>query len=276
MSNAYATLQDFKDWKSTTDTDATDDGVISNILAASSRWIDNHLGGRKFYPTIEARLFDVPGENLIFLDSDLCEVLTITNGESSDTLSSSDYTLLSANLYPKWGLKLKDISSLSWNSSSDSSAEQVISVNGIWAYHNEYTTQGWTKAGTLGAAMSDTTTLTLTMTAGHTVTIGNILKIGTELLNVTNISSSDTITVNQRGDNGSTAATHLITTDVYKWNTQADIWQACLEITTAAYGRRKGQGTSGVAQVTGAGVVITPKDIPGGAREAVDVYKRNT
>jgi hypothetical protein len=103
---------------------------------------------------------------------------------------------------------------------------------------------------------------------------GNICKIDNEIMNVSSVSSSDTVTPTVRGDNGSTAATHLINSIVYVWNPMADIKQACLEIAVAAYRRRKGQFMTGTAQVTGAGVVITPQDVPGQAREIINKYVR--
>ncbi|MBE3087795.1 MAG: hypothetical protein IMZ71_01565, partial [Chloroflexi bacterium] len=217
--NSYATVQNFLDFRSTTDTDTVDDGVIEILLNSTSRYMDSFCS-RTFYPRMGARLFDVPAE-ILYLDDDLCEVTALLNGDST-TISTSDYTLLSANLMPKWGVKLKDSSSLSWLSDASASGEQVISLDAVWAYHNEYASKGWTSVGTLAAAMTDTTTLAFTMSNGHTVLAGNLLKIGTELLNAASVSSSDTVTPYKRGDNGSTAATHLISTTVYLWNTQPD------------------------------------------------------
>ena len=270
--NSYATLQEFLDFRSTTDTDTVDDGVVEKLLEGTSRYIDSYCG-RTFYPRVEALLFDCPEENLIYINDDLCAVISLLNGDST-TIASSDYTLLSANLYPKWGVKLKDNSGLFWESDDDSSSEQVISLTGFYAYHKEYAKRGWSSAGTLAAAIATTTATTFTMTDGHTLKAGNILKIDNEVMIVSSIATSDTITPVARGDNGSTAATHLINTVVYKWNAQADIVQSCLEMAASAYRRRKGNGTTGAAQVTAAGVVITPQDVPGQAREILDKYVR--
>ena len=53
-----------------------------------------------------------------------------------------------------------------------------------------------------------------------------------------------------------------------------DIKVACLEITNASFGRRSGQNMSGVAEVTAAGVVLTPEDIPASARGILSHYRR--
>ena len=49
---------------------------------------------------------------------------------------------------------------------------------------------------------------------------------------------------------------------------------ACEEIAIGAYKRRTGENTSGVATITAAGVVLTPKDIPESAMRTIMSYKR--
>ena len=49
---------------------------------------------------------------------------------------------------------------------------------------------------------------------------------------------------------------------------------ACLKIALSEYKKRYGMGVDGVATVTGAGVVITPRGIPAEAKLLLDVYKR--
>lgn len=62
---------------------------------------------------------------------------------------------------------------------------------------------------------------------------------------------------------------------LFGWATTcpADIRTACEMICVNFYRNRGGQGTEGAATITGAGVVITPKDIPAGAVMIVDAYK---
>lgn len=270
--NSYASLQNFLDYRSTTDADSVDDGIAELILNSSSRFIDNYCN-RTFYPRVETLLLDVPETDPLYVGDDLLAVTTLLNGDS-DTISSSDYTLLSANLYPKWAIKIKDSSTVYWETDADNSAEQVISLTGYFGYHNEYAKRAWSSVGTLAVAITSTTALTFKLSDGHTLYPGSIVKIDNEILNASTITSSDTVSVVVRGDNGSTAATHVISTAVYVWNPQADIQQACLEIAAAVYRRRKGQYLTGAAQVTAAGVVITPQDVPGQAREILSKYVR--
>lgn len=272
--NSYATLQNFLDFRSTTDTDSVDDGVIERLLEGSSRYIDAYCG-RTFYPRVETLLLDVPEEDPLYINDDLLAVTTLLNGDS-DTIASSDYTLLSANLYPKWGVKIKDSSGVYWESDANNSSEQVISLTGFFGYHSDYNRRAWKSAGTLATALtSDTSDASVVVAAdGHSIAVGNIFKIDSEIFIANSIATSDNITYNMRGDNGSTAAAHTSDTAIYVWTPMADITQACLEIATSAYRRRKGQNMSGVAQVTAAGVVITPQDVPGQAREILNKYVR--
>lgn len=61
----------------------------------------------------------------------------------------------------------------------------------------------------------------------------------------------------------------------YGWSgIPADIKMACLEIVNAAYLRRTGQNMSAVAEVTGAGVVLTPQDIPQSARSIINARRK--
>ena len=55
----------------------------------------------------------------------------------------------------------------------------------------------------------------------------------------------------------------------------ADIKLACLQIAMQAYRRRfGGENTTSTAISTAAGVIITPEDIPAGARALLRTYKR--
>jgi hypothetical protein len=54
----------------------------------------------------------------------------------------------------------------------------------------------------------------------------------------------------------------------------ADIQTACLMIASSLYKRRFGENMSSITTVTGAGVVITPQDVPKEAAYILDSYKR--
>ena len=278
ISNLYATLAEYKAFATsrgqTATTDATDDAVISAMLQQISRYIDQYVAFRKFYPSFKTRLYDIPrGDRQLFLDDDLLEVVTFTNGDGS-VISSESYVLMGDNDTPAFGIELLGASApwAYWLPNVNGSIRKVISINGLWGYHEDYA-NAWVPVGTLGAAITDTTTFAFTMTAGHSVSVGQILKIGSEIYNVATV-ATNTITPNQRGDNGSTAITHLSGATVYAWAVMDDIKLAVLEIALGVSALRTGQSSSGKVSITANGVVIRPEEIPPMAQRTIDGYRR--
>jgi hypothetical protein len=280
--NSYATLLELKNYMSprglsgaSITTDTNDDSIMEVMLQGISRWIDDQTH-RTFYPRQEIRYFDLPSEQtsaeILFLDDDLLSIDSMTNGDSS-VITNTQYVLYPKNAYPKQWVKLLGSSSVMWQASSAGDNESAISLTGLWGFHNNYTQRGWSVAGTLGAAMTNTTTLTLTMTAGHTVVKDEIYKIDSEMVNVSNV-STNAVTMAARGDNGSTVATHLNGATVYKWNPQPEIKAALLSIAQSVYGSRSGQSSQGNVTVTQAGVVIRPGDVSGMTQRTLSAFTR--
>jgi hypothetical protein len=272
MSNAYSTLANMKAIKRITSSDASDDTVIERLLVAASRVFDAGTGGRTFYPRIETRKFDIPAGRILLLDDDLLALTTFKNGDGT-TIASSDYVLEDYNATPYWGIRLREASSVFWQVDSTSSALRVLQVIGEWGFHNAYA-GAWLLGSTLneGAGLN-ASDLTWTVTSGTPFTIDHIVKIDSEIMNLSGVSTND-LTVVKRGDNGSTAATHANGSSVYIWQPVDDVRQAVEDIVLSLYSKRFGENTTGTAVITGAGVVITPKDITDFARSVIDRYRR--
>jgi len=274
-SNLYATLAEYKAFATartqTASTDAIDDATLTTMLEGVSRYVDGPAGANvQFYPSVETRLYDAPDSRDLRIDGPLLEVTTFLNGDSS-TVTSNQYTLHSPNKTPYWKIALRDNATISWYTTSGS-YEQALSITGVWGWRSKYAQRGWSSAGTLGAAITDTTTLAFTMTVGHTVAVGQILKIGSEFYNVAAV-STNTITPNKRGDNGSTAATHLSGDTVYMWNVQEEVKLAVLETALGVAALRNGQANSGKVSITSAGIVIRPEEVPPMAQRVFDNYR---
>ena len=337
MINPYASLADYRSFTTPRGqvviTDAGDDILLADILADEARNIDE-LCHRTFYPRYEIRWFDVPvytnSPRNLFLDDDLLEPVTITNGDGN-IVSPTVYNLKPKNYSPHYAIQLIGPTSIFWIFNPVGNIEKVISVEGWWGFHNRYTQRAWTLAGTLGAAVPDLTSLNLTMTAGHSLVGDQIIKVDSELFNLqpatsiliassTNASPieittatahgltdgaqvtisahsvntnangtwtiawvsttkftltgstgngiggatgtvtsgsilNNTFTCNQRGDNGSTAATHLTSAPVYLWNVQTEIKHATIQNAQKVYMERLGvtrpiAGAGAVAQTT--------------------------
>ena len=210
----YTTLTDIHTTRGTTETGQ--DALFTDLIKSTSRDMEVACGGRWFYPRIETRYFDTPGGRELEMDEDLLAATTITNGDAT-TVAASDY-----NLYPYFGppyyqIRLKQSATIVWTLDSSGNDERAISVLGIWGKIHDYASVWLDTLATLAAAITTTTATTFTCTTGL-IKAGYLLKIESEYLYVDSVSvgASDTVTV-RRGVNGSTAATHAISTAISRW-----------------------------------------------------------
>ena len=268
--NGYATLAEYKNWPAIESVDIADDGVLEKLIASASRYIDNKTL-RYFYPRLRTRHYNVPETSELRVKDDLLEVVTFTNGDDV-VISSSDYLLLPADDYPKHTIKLRQSSSVGWQMDTSYGDEQIIDLAAVWGYHNNYAERAWSVGGTLAAAITTTTSLTATLTAGHACVTGQIWRIGNEVLNGS--ISTNTLTAFVRGDNGSTAALHDNGSTVYYWNPQDDIKEAAIMLVASLDKRRAGESISSETIATAAGVLITPRDVPGFTSDVINNYVR--
>lgn len=132
ITNGYCTLQELKDLKRITSTDATDDAVIEKLIEDASRMIDA-VCGRWFYAATQTRRFDVPDSSVLRFDEDLLSITTLTNGDGA-TIASTEYVFKPANSYPKYLLMLLPTSTVTWQLTSAGNELQAISVAGSWGY----------------------------------------------------------------------------------------------------------------------------------------------
>jgi hypothetical protein len=270
--NAYATLAEYKSWIAvrggSVSTDASDDAVIEILLRSASRYIDSQTV-RQFYPSVETRYYDVPKGRTLILDDDLLEVITITNGDGN-TIPSTEYILESANVSPHWGITIRRSSSYYWTWDSNGDTEGVLEVTGVWGFHDHYNL-AWLIGSTANEPM-DTSETGYDVTSSSLFAIGNIIRFDNELGYVSAVGTNTLTTT--RGENGSTAATHLTGINVYIWQMQDNIKNACLSIAQSVYGARSGQTSGGKITVTAAGVVIRPEDVPPFAADIIENYRK--
>jgi hypothetical protein len=166
MINSYATLAEFKVFSTsrgqTATTDAADDSTIEKLLEGISRYVDD-MTRRTFYPRYEKRYYDVPilqnSPRNLFLDDDLLEAVTVTNGDNT-VVSPTVYNLKPKNYSPHYAIQIIGPSQIFWIFNGIGSVEKVISVEAWWGFKNKYEQRGWTIVDTLGAAITDTTTMT--------------------------------------------------------------------------------------------------------------------
>ena len=269
--NSYCTLDDFLKWVTPLNVgpDYVDDVVIQDILEAVSRYIDD-MACRTFYPRVETRSYDTPDEAQLYLDDDLLEVITLTNGDDT-TIPSTEYNLIPKNYSPHYAIKLNSINSYYWTIDSSYGPDFAVDVSAIWGFHSEYAQRGWKTVTTLAEAL-DISELPWDLTDASTLEADDILRVGNELAIVAS-KSGNTATVKARGENGSTAATHDIAATVYAWLPMPEIKQACKQIAQNVY-RRFGANSTDEQIVTAAGLVITPRDVPVLASRTIKTFAR--
>lgn len=129
---AYATLDDLKAVLGITA--STDDALLARYLMQAQATIDRHCR-RTFEASADAtRTFDavadVEGRRL-WLDDDLYQITSITNGDGV-AVSASSYVTAPRRVAPYYALDLKANSTISWTYTD--TPEGAISIVGRWAY----------------------------------------------------------------------------------------------------------------------------------------------
>lgn len=196
-------------------TSAVDDDNYMSLMEASSRAVDR-VAGRRFYATIETRYLDPSHPKRLWLTDDLVSVTTLAVDQDNDgvyetTLTTSDYFLWPSHAAARGEpYRAIDLNPNSTNLTAWPLVARAVRLAGMWGYSYELEA-----AGALDGALSDTTGVTVTLAAGHTVQRGDTIVVGSEQMWVSGTPSSPQLTVT-RGVNGSTAATHADATAVYR------------------------------------------------------------
>lgn len=131
---AYASLAELKEYRGISSSVITDDGLLGMLLTHASRQIDGYTG-RTFGATATAtRTYDAvrdvsPDKRTLYLDDDLCEVTTITNGTGN---AVTKYVTEPQNVTPYYAIRLKASAGEVFTYEDD--PEDAITVRGKWGY----------------------------------------------------------------------------------------------------------------------------------------------
>lgn len=247
--NEYATLAQFRAFKSVKSDSTDDDDIILRYLGWASRQIDKYCKGRKFYPMIATYEFDYQrGSWKHYFDRDLLELTTLTVDDTE--IAAANYRLYPLNDYPKYKVELLLNQSNVFTYSSTPQA--TVDVAGVWGYHDDWDNAFLDSGDTVqddGGINASVTSVTFTDIDGADVdsftpraSAGDMLKIGSEYLQVTATNTTPNVATVRRGVNGSTAASHNngVTISVYKPATVATM--ACLGLTKFIYETRDQYG----------------------------------
>lgn len=201
-----------------------DDALMVRLLIEAEEWADRTTQ-RRFKPIIETRRFDWQDAYNLYFNDDLCELVTITNGDSSTTnIPLTEVVYMPRRDYPKFGVIIKRGSSYIWE--FDDTTESAISLKAAWCCHDDWG-NAWVdsldEVEDAAGINASVTTITVTNVDGANVntdsprfSAGMLIKIESEWMEVTAATNSttDSLTV-KRGSLGSTAATHAKDTKIY-------------------------------------------------------------
>lgn len=218
------------------------------------------IGKHEYAPRIATRTYDVPrnARGELFLGDDLLELTTLTNGDDT-VIASTDYILNPANETPKLSIELVETSGVIWQSDAGN-YRQVISVAGVWGWHDDYAS-AWrdTLATILNSGGVNASATSLTVLTGK-IKAGQLLKCESEFWyasEVTTGSPNDTVTI-VRAVNGSTAAAHAQSTVIYYWDFK-NIGALARRATVALYKTRDNPNGETI-QIDG-NTFVTPRDV---------------
>lgn len=275
----YATLAQARAEIKAAATDTSDDSVLMRALYFASARVEAETG-RHFWPRVETTTYDAIGFHVcpyhLNVERDLLEVTTLTNGDGTE-VSASAITLAYGNTWPKYRIRIKRSSGVTFTYSDD--YEDAISVAGVWGYHSDYD-NAWASTGLTvqGGGLSDsatTVTVSATITGADSYGVapvlspGNLIKVGGEYMAVTK-ADGVSLTV-RRAVNGTTAAAHAANAIVYVFYPEAPITRAVLRWAAYLYARR---GEFSQSVFDGVGVTTFPPDAPQEVQHILDGYRR--
>ena len=207
-------------------TATTHDAKLKRYIERASAYVER-VTGRTFHPVTATRYFDAPvgtPRGALYLGDDLLSVTSIT--DDGGALTATSYFLYPLNRPPYRRVELLATSD-TWTFTD--SRQQAIIIVGTWGYSASYDDTG----ATLNSALSSTTAATFTASDGSLIEVGWSLLIDSEQLFVTGV-SSNTVTV-QRGNNGTTAATHSTGATIYRYVPEPDVTEAVVLLAALWY-----------------------------------------
>jgi hypothetical protein len=235
--NCYISVADLKTALAITST--TDDTVMRKIAQAASRQIDKYCG-RKFYVEATTKYYDGSGVRL--WTDDILSITTLKTDEDGDatyenTFATTDYILYPLNGYPKTYIETSNDGDYA---GFGCGVKKGVEVVGKFGYGDGISATPYVVDTTLTAAIASTSATTCTVTAVTNLSAGQTILIDSEQMFIYSITTL-TLTV-ERGVNGTTAALHDNGKSLYIYQYPYDVWQACMDLSSAVYQNRNKKG----------------------------------
>lgn len=231
---------------------AGDDRRLYAYTRMVSRRIDLLMTGRStwyyFAPTLASRQLLIDGSrvnsrnNTFLLDSPLLAYSALTAGGTAVYANSEGFPQ-GATPYTLLRMTASGSAWYTYLCSTDGNPAYAV-ITGIWGYHSDYA-NAWLQVDTLAAQLTSGVDY---MTVGNVdgdddyrlaprFSAGNLLKIEDEYLLVTDTDPATNKVYLKRPANGTTEATHAISTPIYRWETEEPIRRVAARQAAMLYAR---------------------------------------
>lgn len=241
--NCYVTPTEIKEAMpdSIRSTTTSYDNLLLKLAERISRMIDRHCG-RSFYPYIETRYFDGDGGTELWVP-DLLEVTTAYYstdlGRNYTAYTANDYIASSSRNINGRGSYSRLLGNLNSNAVTGyfPAGQRSVKITGIWGCTDDRNlmwedSQDTTENNPLAAAGTSITVNDADGADRWGVTprfqVGQLIKAGSEFIEVTGVNTTTNTLTATRGMNGSTAAIQAQNTTIYIWRAPADVKQAAI------------------------------------------------
>jgi hypothetical protein len=297
-SKLYATEDELKQVAPDAILDATDqyDTLFITLSERLSRWIDNHTE-RMFYPFIDTRYYSVNRNGSHFLNFDTSEfddlwiddLMEITSVSISEDDGSTYTALATGDYIPMHGQDFnseKSYTLLKVDRNGDLGSwpvgQRSVRVIGTFNFTDDRSnffedTLDEVENNPLTAAG---TSLTVNDVDGADrrgitprIAPGNLLRMGTEFVEVASVNATGNTAVIVRGVNGSTATAHAQNIQIDKFMPPEPLKQACIIQATRQYKRGQAYFADAEAQID-LGRVLHVKTIDPEALVFVQAYTK--
>lgn len=234
--NIYATIEEVKDQIDKTGSES--DAHILSLLSTVSRLIDK-ITGYTFYPESKTFYLNADSDSKLFVPANILEIASISvssdNGDTYDSLALTDYFLTNGFDFSE------PFSCVELNPNGDQGTFypgfRSVKISGLFGYHDDYQNAWVDTYQTVqdNPLLVNSNTLSVTdIDAGDStglysaISLGNLLKIGSEFLLPTSIDTDANTATILRSVNGTNADEHAQSTPISKWSVHPIIKQAAI------------------------------------------------
>ena len=258
-----------------------DDELLLSIVGQVSQRIDLIMASQTpyFQPYTEAREYEVRLDNV----DNGRNVFILPSGETLLSLTSvtlNGTAVSGVSAYPSTRSPIKMVrrtDNVSWYENGTDDPPAVV-ISGVWGYHRFYS-RAWASVDALAAAITTTTATTFTVADvdgddeygfNPRISAGNLAKVDDEIMEVISTNTATNVVTVRRGQNGTTAATHLIAATVSVFRPEEPIRRVTARQAGMWYAR---MGAYEQQTITDVGVVTYPADLLNELRGVLQGYQ---